>query len=103
MSSFTRVEFSIGPRLRSSRLVLLIDFPAKVLQQFKKGKASSEMEAHGIALDVIRALHFGSPRGDMIFMSSTPGKIKSPESLGDPDYVAEDGCRAWVIKRPDAL
>jgi hypothetical protein len=36
----------------------------------------------------------------MTFISSTAGKIKKPESLGEPQYVAEDGCRAWVIKTP---
>ncbi len=50
--------------------------------------------------DAIGALHFGSVRGDMTFISSTPGKIKKTESLGEPHYTAEDGCRAWVIKKP---
>jgi len=36
----------------------------------------------------------------MTFISSAPGKIKKPDSLGEPDYTAEDGCRAWVIKKP---
>ena len=58
------------------------------------------MEAYRVALEAIRALHFGSGRGDMTFISSTPGKIKKAESLGKPHYTAEDGCRAWVIKKP---
>jgi hypothetical protein len=100
MQSFTRVEFSVGPSLRSLRVVLLIEFPDQALQRIKKGKTSSELEAYRIALDAIRALNFGSSRGDMTFISSTAGKIKKPESLGEPQYVAEDGCRAWVIKTP---
>jgi hypothetical protein len=100
MPSFTRVEFSVGPSLRSLRVVLLIEFPDEVLQQIKKGKTNSEVEAYRIALEAIRALHFGSVHGDMTFISSTPGKIKKPESLGESDYTAEDGCRAWVIKKP---
>ncbi|HYY29151.1 MAG TPA: hypothetical protein VE860_14455 [Chthoniobacterales bacterium] len=79
---------------------MLIEFPDEVLQRIKKGKASSELEAYRIALEAIRALHFGSVRGDMTFISSTPGKIKKTESLGEPHYTAEDGCRAWVIKKP---
>jgi len=98
MQSFTRVEFSVGPSLRSLRVVLLIEFPDEVLQLIKKGKTSSELEAYRIALEAIRALHIGSVRGDMTFISSTPGKIKKPESLGEPYYTAEDGCRAWVIR-----
>jgi hypothetical protein len=100
MRSFTRVEFSVGASLRSVRVVLLIEFPDEVLQQIKKGKTNSEVEAYRIALEAIPALHFGSARGDMTFISSTPGKIKKPESLGEPHYTAENGCRAWVIKKP---
>ena len=100
MPSITRVEFSVGPSLRGHRAVLLIEFPDEVLQQIKKGKTSSEVEAYRIALDAIRALHLGSVRGDMTFLSSTPGKIKRRESLGEPHYKAEDGCSAWVIKTP---
>jgi len=102
MPSITRVEFSVGPSLRSPRAVLLIEFPDEVLQQIKKGKISSEVEGYRVALEAIRALHLGlgSVRGDMTFISSTPGKIKKPESLGEPQYTAKDGCRAWVIKTP---
>ena len=100
MPSFTRVEFSVGPSLRSVRVVLLIEFPDEVLERFRKGKASSDVEAYRIALDAIRAQHFVNVRGDMTFLSSAPGKIKKPESLGEPHYTAEDGSRAWVIKKP---
>ena len=100
MPSFARVEFSVGPSLRSLRVVLLIEFPDEVLQQMRKGKTSSEVEAYRIALEAIRALHFGSVRGDMTFIASTAGKIKKPESLGEPHYTAKDGCRAWVVKTP---
>ena len=100
MPTITRVEFSVGPSLRSLRVVLLIEFPDEVLHQIKKGKTSSEVEGYRVALEAIRELHLGSVRGDMTFISSTPGKIKKPESLGQPHYTAEDGCRAWVIKMP---
>jgi hypothetical protein len=100
MPSITRVEFSVGPSLRSNRAVLLIEVPDKVLQQIKKGKTSSEVGGYRVALDAISALHLGSVRGDMTFLSSTPGKIKKPASLGEPHYTAGDGCRAWVIKTP---
>jgi hypothetical protein len=79
---------------------LLVEFPDEALERIKKGKTSSELEARRIALEAIRALNLGSGRGDMTFIASTPGKIKKPESLGEPQYVAEDGCRAWVIKTP---
>ena len=100
MPSITRVEFSVGPSLKSLRVVVLIEFPDEMLQQIKKGKTSSEVEAYRIALEAIRTLHLGSLRGDMTFISSTPGKIKKPESLGEPHYIAEDGCSVWVVKSP---
>jgi len=100
MPSITRVEFSVGPSLKGLRVVVLIEFPDEMLQQIKKGKTSSEVEAYRIALEAIRALHLGSVRGDMTFISSTPGKIKKPESLGEPHYIAEDGCSVWVVKSP---
>ena len=100
MPSFTRVEFSVGPSLRSLSVVLLVEFPDEALQRIKRGKTSSELEAHRIALEAIRALNLGSGRGAMTFISSTPGKTKKTESLGEPHYTAEDGCRAWVIKTP---
>jgi hypothetical protein len=100
MPSITRVEFSVGPSLRSHRAVLLIEIPDEVLQQIRKGKTSSEVEGYRVALEAIRALHLGSVRGDMTFLSSTPGKIKKPESLSEPHYTAGDGCRAWVLKTP---
>jgi hypothetical protein len=100
MSAFTRVEFSVAPNLKSLRVVLLIEFPEEVLRQLKNGKTSSEMEGHRIALEAIHALHFGSARGNVTFISSTPGKIKKRESLGEPHYAAADGCRAWIIRKP---
>jgi hypothetical protein len=100
MPSYTRVEFSVGPSLRSLRVVLLIEFPDEVLERIRKGRSSSDVEAYRIALEAIRAQHFANVRGDMTFISSAPGKIKKPESLGEPHYISEDGCRAWVIKKP---
>ena len=100
MQSIRRVEFSVGPSLKSLRVVMLIEFPDEMLQQIKKGKTRSEVEAYRIALETTRALHLGSIRGDMTFISSTPGKIKKRESLGEPHYIAENGYSVWVVKSP---
>ncbi len=100
MPSFTRVEFSVGPSLKSRRVVLLLEFPDEVLQQIHKRKSGSEVEAYPIALEAIGALKFDVTHGSMTFISSTPGKIKKPESLCKPNCTPRDGCRAWVIKTP---
>ena len=100
MSSFTRVEFSVGPSLKSRRVVLLLEFPDEILQQIHKRKSGSEVEAYPIALEAIGALKFDVTHGSMTFISSTPGKIKAPQSLGEPHYTAAGGCRVWILKKP---
>jgi hypothetical protein len=97
MPTFTRVEFSTGPSLRSPRVVFLIEFPDESLERIKKEKASLEVEAHHVALHTIGALKLGM-RGDMNLVSSTLSKMKKPIELGEASYVTEGGCRVWVIK-----
>jgi hypothetical protein len=62
---------------------LLLEFQDEVLQQIKKGKTNSEVEAHRIALEAIGALHFGSIRGDISLISSTRAKSKKPSRLAN--------------------
>jgi hypothetical protein len=100
MPSFARVEFSTSPSLRSSRVVLLIQFPDEALERIKKEKASLEGEAYHIALQVIGALKLGILRRDMTLLSSTLSKMKNPAELGEASYVTEGGCRVWLSKRP---
>jgi hypothetical protein len=100
MPSFTRVEFTTGPSLRSSRVVLLIEFPDEALERIKKEKASLEVEAYHIALRAIGVLKLGILRADMNLISSTPSKLKNPSELGEASYVTEDGCSVWLVKRP---
>ena len=79
---------------------MLLEFPDEVLQQIHKRKSGSEVEAYPIALEAIGALKFDVAHGGMTFISSTPGKIKNPQSLGEPHYTAADGCRVWILKKP---
>ena len=100
MPSLTRVEFSTGSSLRSSRLVLLIEFPDDALERIKKEKATLEVEAYQVAQHAIARLKLGILRGDLVLISSTPSKMKNPAELGEASYVTEGGCRVWVTKRP---
>jgi hypothetical protein len=100
MPAFTRVEFSTSPSLRSSRVVLLIEFPDEALERIKKEKASLEVEAYHIALQAIGALKLGILRGEMNLVSSTLSKMKNPAELSEASYVTKGGCRVWVVKRP---
>src|SRR6516162_4367073 len=101
MPSFTRVEFSVGPSLKSRRVVLLLEFPDEVLQQIHKRKSGSEVEAYPIALEAIGALKIDVTRGSMTFISSTPGKIKPPQSLVEPHYTAETAASSGSSKSLD--
>ena len=100
MPSLTRVEFSTGSSLRSSRLVLLIELPDEALERIKREKASLEVEAYQVARHAIAPLKLGNLRGDLVLISSTPSKMKNPAELGEASYVTEGGCRVWVTKRP---
>jgi hypothetical protein len=100
MPTLTRVEFSTSPSLRSSRVVLLIEFPDEALERIRKEKASLEVEACRIAWQAIRPLKLGILRGDINLISSTLSKMKNPAELGEASYVTEGGCRVWVTKRP---
>ena len=100
MPALTRVEFSTSPGLRSSRVVLLIQFPDEALERIKKEKASLEVEAYHVARHAIAPLKLGTLRGDLALISSTPSKMKNPAELGEASYVTEGGCRVWVTKRP---
>jgi hypothetical protein len=100
MRSFVRVEFSVSPSLKSNRVVLLVQFPDEILGQIHKAKSASETKAYPIALGAIGALSLSITRKSLTFISSTPGKIKDPQSLGEPHYIAGGGCRVWIIKKP---
>jgi hypothetical protein len=100
MPILTRVEFSTGPSLRSSRVVLVIEFPDEAFERIKKEKASLVVEAHHTALQVIGTLKLGTLRGDLNLISSTLSKMKNPAELGEASFVSEGGCRVWLIRRP---
>ena len=100
MPIFIRVEFSTGPSLRSSRVVLLIEFPDEALERIKKEKASLEVEAYHIALHAIGELEPGMLRGSIHLISSTLSKMKNPAELGKASHVTEDGCSVWLVRRP---
>ena len=51
----------------------------------------------------IHALHLGGVRGDTTFISSTPGKIKKPESLCEPNYTPETVVAHGSSKRPETI
>jgi hypothetical protein len=84
--------------MKAPRFVLLIEVPENVLQELRVQKLSPQTRAH--AVKAAEHERLVDPVFRVILLSNTPREVKNPGSLGDPAYVAEDGCRAWVIRTP---
>lgn len=102
MQTLMRIEFSTGIGLKEPRFVLMIEVPENVLQELRIQKLSPQTRANAVALKAAEHERLIDPGFRVILLSNTLGKVKNPGSLGDPAYVAEDGCRAWVIRTPGA-
>jgi hypothetical protein len=103
MSTLLRVEFSRGLRPDSSRFVLMIEIPDSAIAELNARKIRLETRAYEIASEIRYADSSSKPDSHMSLTSCTKGKIKNLESLGAPSLLADDACRAWVIKRPSPL
>jgi hypothetical protein len=100
MQNFMRVEFSNGIGYKAERFVVLTELPENVLEEIRAEKVSPQTRAYAVALKTAEHVQLVDPGLRIILLSNTPGKVKHPEALGEPAYVAEDGCRAWVIRKP---
>ena len=100
MSTLRRVEFSRSLRPNSPRFVLMVEIPDSTVAELTVRKVSLETRAYEVALESTRADGSNRPEHDMRLMSCTKGKIKNLESLGEPNLLTHDACRAWVIKKP---
>jgi hypothetical protein len=102
MQTFMRVEFSTGIGYKAARFVVLTELPESVLKEARAQKLSPQTRAYEVALKTAEHVRLVDPGLRIILLSNTPGKVKHLEALGEPAYVAEDGCRAWVIRKPGA-
>jgi hypothetical protein len=102
MQTFMRVEFSTGIGYRAARFVVLTELPEAVLEEIRAQKQSPQTRAYDLALEAAEHVRVVDPGLRIILLSNTPGKVKNLEALGEPAYVAEDGCKAWVIRKPGA-
>jgi hypothetical protein len=103
MSTLMRVEFSRSLRPNSPRFVLMVEIPDSAASELNARRVSLETRAYEVALETTRADGSNKTESEMRLMSCTKGKIKNPASLGEPDLLARDACRAWVIKKPSPL
>ena len=95
-----RVEFSTGIGYKAARFVVLTALPEKVFEEIRAQKLSPQARAYAVALKTAEHVQLIDPGLRIILLSNTPGKVKKPEDLGEPAYVADDGCQAWVIRKP---
>ncbi|MBV8101700.1 MAG: hypothetical protein JOZ31_21365 [Verrucomicrobia bacterium] len=78
----------------------MIEIPDSAAAELNARKVSLETRAYEVAVETTGAEHSNKPDHQMSLMSVTKGKVKNLESLGEPSLVADDACRAWVVKRP---
>ena len=102
MQTFMRVEFSTGIGYKAARFVVLTELPETVLEEIRAQKQSPQTRAYNWALEAAEHVRVVDPGLRIILLSNTPGKVKNLEALGEPAFVAEDGCKAWVIRKPGA-
>jgi hypothetical protein len=100
MQNFMRVEFSTGIGYKAARFVVLTALPENVLEEMRAQKQSPQTRAYAVALETAEHVQLVDPGLRIILLSNTPGKVKNPDALGEPAYVADDGCQAWVIRKP---
>ena len=81
----------------------MIEMPDSVVAELSARKVNLETRAYEIAAEIRHADRSNKPESHMSLTSCTKGKVKNLESLGEPILLAEDGCRAWIIKRPSQL
>ena len=95
MQTFMRIEFSTGIGYKAARFVVLTELPENVLEELRARKLSPQNRAYDVALETAEHVR-------IILLSNTSGKVKNPDGLGEPAFIAEDGCKAWVIRKPGA-
>ncbi|MBV8967979.1 MAG: hypothetical protein JO331_02825 [Verrucomicrobia bacterium] len=81
----------------------MVEIPDSVASELNANKVSLETRAYEVAFETTQADQSNKAEYHMSLMSCTKGKIKNLESLGEPNLLAHDACRAWVIKKPSPL
>ena len=95
-----RVEFSRGIRSNQPRLVLMVEIPAEVMQKIRAERVSPQGRAYEVAMSATEEQRTHGRDLGLSLLSNTPAKVKDPAGLGSPSFVADDGCRAWIVKKP---
>jgi hypothetical protein len=100
MQTFMRIEFSTGIGYKAARFVVLTELPENVLEKLRAQKLSPQTRAYDVALETAEHVRLVDPGLRIILLSNTSGKVKNPDDLGEPAFIAEDGCKAWVMRKP---
>ncbi len=98
-----RIEFSTGIGYKAARFVVLTELPENVLEELRAQKLSPQTRAYDVALETAEHVRLVDPGLRIILLSNTSGKVKNPDDLGEPAFIAEDGCKAWVMRKPGTV
>jgi hypothetical protein len=95
-----RVEFSQGMRPNAQRLVILVEIPPVIVAQMNEERTSPNPRALDIAKRAAEQQSLFSAQSYFPYHSETIAKVGDSTKLGEPALVAEDGSKAWIVRRP---
>ena len=95
-----RVEFSQGMRPNAQRLVIIVEIAPEIVAKMNEERTSPNPRALDIAKRVAEQQSLFSSQSYFPYHSETIAKVGDSKKLGEPALVAEDGCKAWIVRRP---
>ena len=95
-----RVEFSQGMRPNAQRLVIIVEMPPEIVAKMNEERISPNPRALDIAKRVAEQQSLFGSQSYFPYHSETIAKVGDSKKLGEPALVAEDGCKAWIVRRP---
>ncbi len=95
-----RVEFSQGMRPNAQRLVIIVEISEEIMAKINEQKISPNARAFDIAKQLAEQQNFFGSQSYFPYHSETIAKVGDSTKLGEPALVVDDGCKAWIVRRP---
>ncbi|HET9373840.1 MAG TPA: hypothetical protein VFO40_02640 [Chthoniobacterales bacterium] len=87
-------------RPNAQRLVILVEIPPVIVAQMNEERISPNPRALDIAKRAAEQQSLFSAQSYFPYHSETIAKVGDSTKLGEPALVAEDGSKAWIVRRP---
>jgi hypothetical protein len=79
---------------------MIIEIPPEITAKMNRDRISPNFRALDIAKRVAEQQSLFSPQSYFPYHSETVAKVGDSSKLGKPVLVAEDGSKAWIVRRP---